>query len=94
MEKHNLSEYTLPKHDYGEIKIITCFITKYNLLSLSYTAEISWKASGNVPSRNRSSLQLWDATRIRLEGRIPEGILLTTHDHALLTENFPAQALG
>ena len=43
-------------------------------------------------SRNRASLQIRDATRVTMEERIPEGILLTTQDHALLTENFRALA--
>ena len=38
-------------------------------------------------------MQKSDATRERLEFSIPEGILLTTHDHALLTKNFRALAL-
>ena len=44
-------------------------------------------------SHNRSSLPKRDATRERLELSFPEGILLTTHDHALLTKNFRALAL-
>ena len=43
-------------------------------------------------SHNRSSLPKRDATRERLELSFPEGILLTTHDHALLTKNFRALA--
>ena len=43
-------------------------------------------------SRNRSSLQIRDATRVTMEERIPEGIFLTTQDHALLTEDFRALA--
>ena len=43
-------------------------------------------------SRNRSSLQIRDATRVTLGDRFPKGILLTTHDHALLTKNFCALA--
>ena len=38
--------------------------------------------------RNRSSLQIRDATRVTLGDRFPKGILLTTQDHALLTTNF------
>ena len=45
-------------------------------------------------SHNRSSLPKRDATRERLDISFPEGILLTTHDHALLTKNFRALALG
>ena len=44
-------------------------------------------------SHNRSSLPKRDATRERLDISFPEGILLTTHDHALLTKNFRALAL-
>ncbi len=43
-------------------------------------------------SHNRSSLPKRDATRERLDISFPEGILLTTHDHALLTKNFRALA--
>ena len=43
-------------------------------------------------SHNRSSLPKRDAMRERLELSFPEGILLTTHDHALLTKNFRALA--
>ena len=43
-------------------------------------------------SHNRSSLQRRDATRVTLGDRFPKGILLTTHDHALLTKNFRALA--
>ena len=48
---------------------------------------------GKRASHNRSSLPKRDATRERLELSFPEGILLTTHDHALLTKNFRALAL-
>ena len=37
-------------------------------------------------------MQKSDATRERLEFSIPEGILLITQDHALLTTNFRAPA--
>ena len=47
---------------------------------------------GKRASHNRSSLPKRDATRERLELSFPEGILLTTHDHALLTKNFRALA--
>ena len=36
--------------------------------------------------------QIRDATRVTLGDRFPKGILLTTHDHALLTKNFCALA--
>ena len=45
-------------------------------------------------SHNRSSLPKRDATREKFELSFPEGILLTTHDHALLTKNFRALAPG
>ena len=38
-------------------------------------------------------MQKSDATRERLELYFTKGILLTTHDHALLTKNFRALAL-
>ena len=47
---------------------------------------------GKRTSHNRSSLPKRDATRERLDISFPEGILLTTHDHALLTNNFRALA--
>ncbi len=47
---------------------------------------------GKRASHNRSSLPKRDATREKLEFSIPEGILLITQDHALLTTNFRAPA--
>ena len=52
------------------------------------------ESSRKRASHSRSSMQKSDATRERLEGRIPKGVLLTTHDHALLTKNFRALAPG
>ena len=62
------------------------------MLPLSYVVEISRKASGNA-SHSRSSMQKVTLRVPRLKVCIPEGILLTKHDHALLTKNSRALAL-
>ena len=59
----------------------------------NYVTETSREVSENEPlTYNRSSLPKRDATREKFELSFPEGILLTTHDHALLTKNFRALA--
>ena len=50
------------------------------------------RVSSKRDSHNCSSIPKRDATRVTLEFSIPEGILLTTQDHALLTTNFRAPA--
>ena len=59
--------------------------------TLSYVAETFRNASGN--DRLAIVLPFKQGTlRVTMEDRFPEGILLTTHDHALLTKNFCALA--
>ena len=90
IEKHALSEYTLRKQDF---RAATARVSPRNdMLPLSYVAEISRKASGNDLSQPFFHAKS-DATRGRLELYFPKGILLTTHDHALLTKNYRALAL-
>ena len=90
VEKRALSQCTLRKHDF---RVARLRISPRNeILPLSYAAEISRKASGNDLSQPFFHAKS-DATRGRLELYFPKGILLTTHDHALLTKNYRALAL-
>ena len=91
MENHSLSEYTMRQQDF---RAATARVSPRNdILPLSYVVESSRKASGNDPLTAVLPCKKSDATRERLVFSIPEGILLTTHDHALLTKNFRALAL-
>ena len=73
-------------HHENQLPSLTC--SHYHNLCRGNFQESFTKRS----SRNRSSLQIRDATRVTLGDRFPKGILLTTHDHALLTKNFCALA--